>query len=357
MWKRNVSVFLIVATALFFAAYYSSDWEGLLRSSVIISIVSLALMIIHVNIEKNSEIYQRILSIVSGCFCGLYLYIALLQMDSVKPGTTQFVFRYIIGVGAPIIIMLIISNVINVVEERERSAKQRAKKSAWRIEAALPEQKADLARIVDALKTETIIGVESSFGNGKTFVLQLLKDQYTESAYEIIEIDILALNLENLWDYLIREIDRVLYRNRIMSLYSARIKTFLSRNSWGYFIADLFGYSVDSYSESFRGMCDELAKINKGIIIVFDDIDRVTDADLIRKIFYISEKLSVDDVGNRRIHIIYQYDPERLRALGFTHEYLDKYITIKIPLTNISFYRKIIHFLNEVNINESDKDG
>lgn len=175
-----------------------------------------------------------------------------------------------------------------------------------------------------------IIGIESPWGNGKTFFVQKLKAELGKENYAFVEIDVLAYNLDELPKVLVKELDKVLYENHIMSKFSSRLKDFFEKEKRLDVLYKLFGGKQYSYTETFHGFKSELKRINKTIVIIYEDIDRIIDRRLIKKIFYISEKLSCE-----KIKIIYQYSFKRLEEMKFDTIYVDKYIPYTITLSDV----------------------
>ncbi len=104
-------------------------------------------------------------------------------------------------------------------------------------------------------------------------------------------------------------------------------------------IKNVLSKNYSSYSETIQGFKNELNKLNKKILIIYEDIDRINNIDNIKKVFAISEKLA-----NERIKIIYQYEDKILYDIGLTQSYLEKYIRYKVNLTPLSFF-EIIDFI------------
>ena len=65
----------------------------------------------------------------------------------------------------------------------------------------------------------------------------------------------------------------------------------------------------DSYSTIIDNLAKDINQLSRGIIVIYEDIDRINDIVLLKKIFYISEKLS--DTQNTKI--IYQYNSLELK--------------------------------------------
>lgn len=150
------------------------------------------------------------------------------------------------------------------------------------------EQQADIDRIIAYLKGNcNILGIEAVFGNGKTFLLQELKRKLEngKKSYEFLEIDVIACNLDSLADVLVKEIDTILYKNQIISKFSNRLRKFFSQKQEVSFLGELIFGKQETYSNIFKGFKDELERTGKTIVLLYEDLDRIRDENLIRKIF------------------------------------------------------------------------
>ncbi len=212
------------------------------------------------------------------------------------------------------------------------------------LEPIIYKRKADLKRIVTYLDKFESIGINAKWGDGKSFILEKLKGlKEVKEKYEFIEIDILSCNIDELQNIIINELENVLYKNEIISNYSHRLKEILKISSLMSSIKNVFSKNYSSYSETIQGFKNELNKLDKKILIIYEDIDRINNIDNIKKVFAISEKLA-----NERIKIIYQYEDKNLYDIGLTQSYLEKYIRYKINLTPLNFF-EIIDFMFEHN--------
>lgn len=84
-------------------------------------------------------------------------------------------------------------------------------------------------------------------------------------------------------------------------------------------------------------------------MIIFEDIDRVSDSDVIKKTFDIAEKLA-----GEKIKIIYEFDEEELNKKGFERNYVEKYIPYTVNLTRIPFAEMVKQMLEELKVDKED---
>jgi len=105
---------------------------------------------------------------------------------------------------------------------------------------------------------------------------------------------------------------------------------------------------VDSFASTIHGLKKDLKKLDKNIIINFEDIDRINNREIIIKIFSLSEKLAADN-----IKIIFQVNEKVLiEEKEFKAIYLEKYLQHKINLTKINFFDIIDNLYESGNYNK-----
>jgi len=200
----------------------------------------------------------------------------------------------------------------------------------------LPQQERDLERIKNYLGYLDIVGVCSAWGTGKTFLLSTLekrekKKHARDRSYEFIHVDLLASQLDELQTIILYEIDKILLRYGRISKRSKKFKDLLGRSGpWSRLTPVIFTDDV-SFSNAVRDMGKEIGGIKKTVVIVYEDIDRISNPRTIRKIFGISGTLA-----SKHIKIVYQYDKGMLEK-RFKREELEKYIPHTVNLSPISF--------------------
>ncbi|GIO36521.1 hypothetical protein J41TS12_13820 [Paenibacillus antibioticophila] len=209
-------------------------------------------------------------------------------------------------------------------------------------------RKYDLDRIKKYIENEEIVGVNGRWGSGKSFLVAELKKQLNESGkYIFIEIDLLSCNLDELQVILLGEMERVLNEHKIVPAHSTKLKRIIQDNAIYHSLYMLLMQDNMSYSEALNGFMQEISKLGKSIVIVYEDIDRITNIDVVKKIFSISEKLA-----SKHIKIIYQYEESNLRKLGLERDYLEKYIPFIVNLTPVNLKEILATLLKDEGIDE-----
>lgn len=197
------------------------------------------------------------------------------------------------------------------------------------------ERRYDLNLIANYLRKYNVIGVESKWGDGKTFLFELLKEE-CKSKYFFVKIGVMSVTTDIVEKFILNEINHLLENENIFSLASQKINNLLSSQNSLSAVMDLLLKS-NSYTNQIDILKRDVLKLSKKIVLVFEDIDRISDKDAICKIFSIAESLSCD-----YIKIVYQYNEDDLLAVLEKEKiYLEKYIPYTMKLTPISF-RKVV---------------
>lgn len=205
----------------------------------------------------------------------------------------------------------------------------------------IKQRKFDLERIKNMLNQVDVVGINACWGEGKTVIINKLKYDEIEK-YEFIEMDLLSCDLDEIQNKIIGEIESILDKYKMLSIESRKLKNLIGENSLSRIIYTFFSNKKESYIDALNLFKKELERLDKKILIVYEDIDRISNVDSIKKVFSISEKLTSD-----KIKIIYQYDEMKLMDLGFTKEYLEKYIPFVVNLSPISFQDSVEFAIEE----------
>lgn len=209
-----------------------------------------------------------------------------------------------------------------------------------------PERQYDLDRVKGYITGVEIIGVNASWGMGKTYLMERLKPEL-QNDFDVIQIDLLSCDLDNVELTIIEEIEKLFRRNGIYSQYSRSMKNTLGKNKWLSAVGGIVLGDTDRMSATFEGYKNELRRLPKKILLIFEDIDRIYRHEEIQKIFAISEKLA-----GKQLHVIYQYDYAKLVENDFDRDYLEKYIPFSVNLTEIGFERLVDYLWTKLKIPE-----
>ena len=198
------------------------------------------------------------------------------------------------------------------------------------------ERKYDLERLLNYLNYFSIIGINGEWGSGKSFLTDHLKN------FILIKIDLLSCNVDEIQTVILNELDKLLKNQGIFSPFSPKLKKILQQGKLFENISQLFVKNDISYSEAITGLHNNLKSINKPIVIVYEDLDRVENTTVIKQILGISEKIAGDN-----IKILYQFSETNLLDKGIERTYLEKYIPFILNLTDIPFKSILSYVLKQ----------
>ena len=226
------------------------------------------------------------------------------------------------------------------------------------------ERKDDADYIIDFIQNDKnknifTLGIDSEYGAGKTFLVEKTLEKLNANKYEIIKIRCLLLERGEVYYYIIEEIKKILARNLIFisnlkKFHKSILKIFDNRFLGG--ISNLFSYN--SITDDIDNLKDTIKKLNKNIVIIFDDIDRTNDVEKIEKILSF-----ISDFSSKNIKSIVLFSSDNLKKLDerFNRDYLEKYIPLIREITKISFIKLLndeIYFqkeeLNKIDLKEED---
>ena len=198
------------------------------------------------------------------------------------------------------------------------------------------ERKYDLERLLNYLNYFSIIGINGEWGSGKSFLTDHLKN------FILIKIDLLSCNVDEIQTVILNELDKLLKNQGIFSPFSPKLKKILQQGKLFENISQLFVKNNISYSEAITGLHNNLRSINKPVVIVYEDLDRVENTTVIKQILDISEKIAGDNVK-----ILYQFSETNLLDKGIERTYLEKYIPFILNLTDIPFKSTLSYVLKQ----------
>lgn len=193
-------------------------------------------------------------------------------------------------------------------------------------------RKQDLQRLKEIIKNVDIVGLDASWGMGKTFLLSYFKKEPDiREQYYVVEISVLTCKVDQLIPVLFHDLDQVLKKDGILSLQSESVKMLCDNQKGIRNVVNLLFGSTEGSAQTLLAFKKQLECMYKKVVIIYEDLDRVDDVKIIKQVLSINLLLS-----SPRIKIIYQYDDARMTKLGVGLDYLEKYIPHHIKLTELS---------------------
>lgn len=199
----------------------------------------------------------------------------------------------------------------------------------------------DKESIVRFLKDEdrfNVLGIDEGFGVGKTFVVDYALKELDSAKYEIIKIRCLLLDKEDIYPYIIKQLNRVLINNLIFEGHLEKLKASVIRNFDSKYLGLFSLFLRESNIDDIENFKQAIFKLNKTIVLVFDDIDRSSNYEKIEKIFSF-----IDDFSKNNIKSLVLFGSLNLKSINQTYSrnYIEKYIPLIMNLTPINL-KKIL---------------
>lgn len=203
-----------------------------------------------------------------------------------------------------------------------------------------PEHQADLERIKILIENNNILGVQSPYGEGKSFVVdRLCADLMQNENWNVIHIESLAYSYKDFDKVLIQKLFQVLKEKHIYSVYATELLQYIKGTLWGKLsLSQLFHSSVES-SSTFIGLKEDLLQLKNPVLIVFEDIERVQEPEYVKRLFAIAERLC-----SKKAKFILEYDAAVLDGQGIDFQFREKYLSFEVNISDIP-YRKLVTYL------------
>lgn len=322
-------ILLGVASSAFFFKLGNFSWLEV----YFLAVFSVIILLLNSRFFKNLNTYIELFLFWFGAFAvkmGTDYYI------SAEISKTWMQFVYII----PFLIFFVLTALFQMCRENKECEK---KQKEWK--NYFPERRDDLnrlERIVDRTDVN-LLALDAAWGQGKSFLLQKFQEDREEQGDIVIVIDVLSLRLDNFQEYLIYELDRTLLSCGYLSRNSNLLRSIMKR-AHADILSMIFGKGKKHFGEIFYDFQRELLQQGRNIILIYDDIDRSDNKELIRTILYLSEKLTSQNNTNfpGKIKVIFQYSMEHMERLGFQNDFLEKFCNQKIGLTDIPLRRLLL---------------
>ena len=222
-----------------------------------------------------------------------------------------------------------------------------------------PEREHIYFAILKYLSSHNTLAIDSPYGNGKSTMVEILKNENKD--WNFITIGILSTSVENVEFCIVREINRVLEAKGVFLNPISKIKSFFSHD-FAFCIGD-FLFEDQSYEGQIKDFVSGVQRLKKVIVLNFEDIDRITDKEHLNKIFSICDTLTKYELRYQKqyIKIIYQCKKDALDKLyekDYGSRYVEKFIQKSFsidPLTGDFF--KSVWKKNEKKYGEIEDDA
>lgn len=301
MLKRiRQNIFTFFATCFFFLMIpfgntISYDLQFVLLSTLVV------VGSVYLGVRRSEVSLFAIIGLVTGITLSLYFNPSAL--DVVIPGSLGYFLAFLgISISIPVALSVaILWEAFNAPEE---------KNVKLRVADLYPERLDYYNVCKEYLQENSVIGISSPYGNGKTFLIDVLKEEKTD--WTFIDIGALSTTLDNVETVILKEIADFLENHNVFSNSIGKLKSFLNQDVF-YHIGE-FIFGNDSYVQQFETLVKDVQKVGKVIVLNFEDLDRITDKDHLNKIFAICDTLVRIDQKYKTslLKVIYQYNSQLL---------------------------------------------
>jgi hypothetical protein len=305
------------------------------------TIVGVSIVVILLRTVKSSLLYAFMVVV------GIFLATGYQQIE-IFIGTIKKSDAVLVA-GSLIIVFGYLGLSLNVYSNEPDALKY---KSLYPDKKLLQKRKEDLKEVVKNLRKFPILGITADWGLGKSVLVDKLLTHKQKNNWQIICIDALRFNSEQLVGVVLTELQNAAWQNKKIetNIYGVLGEVNLPWYLEG--IMRFFGF-VKPPSVRLEKFAEALNKLNKWILINYEDLDRITNADVLRQLLALNELLTRKIA---KLKIIYQYDPNKLTQLGLEQEYLEKYISHTVPLSKLGF-SEIVEQVLEDNPDIKEKIG
>ena len=196
------------------------------------------------------------------------------------------------------------------------------------------------------------LGIDSEYGTGKTFIVEKTIKELDYKKFEIIKIRCMLLEKEEIYSYILKKIRKILSKNSIFTVSFEKLSnTFLKTIDNKFFggISELLSQNI--VIDEIDYFKEVIEKLDKTIILVFDDIDRVNDTEKIERILSF-----ISDFSIKNMKILVLFNSQNLKNIDekYNRNYLEKYIPVTRKITNISFIELLKKEIKSNNLDEED---
>lgn len=206
----------------------------------------------------------------------------------------------------------------------------------------LPTREEDLKRLKEYLSFDCVVGISGEWGTGKSYLADYFLKEHGQNT-DVIKIGLFELNANEPANVFLWAIDNLLRKHGYFSRHSKAISNMLGSHA---ILSDFAGAVFPDYEgidDSIGGIRDKLRQLRIPVYFVIEDLDRLKDAEKIRTVLSLCERLSGDNVK-----FIVEYDPERLKDVdaAFSYTYVEKFIPNTVMLTPVRIEEMFNFFLH-----------
>lgn len=306
-----------------------SSFQFDMRLETFISLITLTILSIIFIFFKNSKLIKPLTLKIIGYEFILFSFLKGLNIDGYDSIFSDKNLILIIGLFFIVFYLII----LKISSYKGFSNEEKSEKIIY------DSRKLDLEKLKKYLENSNIVGIDSEWGQGKSyFVDYWRRDENITS----ILISVLNTSEKDVIDFIFKQLDKQLFREGQIETNSRVLKSFLSnQNFLGINFSGIF--SSKTYKEALKDYKKALNIREKPLYIIFDDLDRVKEKELLIKVLNLGDEIQSD-----KLKILYLYDQKKLNTLELDREYIEKFIPLTLGLTKLNFFDILSEKLQEL---------
>lgn len=206
----------------------------------------------------------------------------------------------------------------------------------------------DKEHLRNLMQNFDIVGVSGAWGSGKSFVVgSFCNDSHDD--YYIININVLAYKFGEADKVLVEKLDDIFSENHIISASSAEMKELMGHsflNTISYALMKSLGIGNTS-SSMYEALKEDINKLPKPVLVVFEDLERVKDADYVRLLLAMAGQLA-----SHNFKVIFEYDINGLKELKISSAYREKFLPVEMRITKVSYQSMVKQYWEELKMDD-----
>ena len=347
IFKKIFEWFLINIPIAFFINEILGDKKNIITFSNWIILFLLILPFVIVTLKKKLKIEKYLFDYLEYFFS-----VVCIQIIIYKSKKYDNIQDFMIILYCWILITILFSDfILRYIEKYENNDSDNVNKIGSNLINSREQDLDNLKNILD--NTLDSIIIDDKWGNGKTFFIKKFMEKYNTN-YDFIYIKAPYFQTrEEFRKVFLTELNKVFIKNGIFN-------TSIS-NLTKYFGVEIQGITLNqiekNYNETIEEIVKKMCKLNKRIVIVLDDLDRIEKGEDIQEIFSFIGEINTELREKIGLITLSSYNKLNEKVQSHTEDkegenYLDKYFDKKFYLQKVNIEELIEYFCEDENLSK-----
>ena len=347
IFKKIFEWFLINIPIAFFINEILGDKKNIITFSNWIILFLLILPFVIVTLKKKLKIEKYLFDYLEYFFS-----VVCIQIIIYKSKKYDNIQDFMIILYCWILITILFSDfILRYIEKYENNDSDNVNKIGSNLINSREQDLDNLKNILD--NTLDSIIIDDKWGNGKTFFIKKFMEKYNTN-YDFIYIKAPYFQTrEEFRKVFLTELNKVFIQSGIFN-------TSIS-NLTKYFGVEIQGITLNqiekNYNETIEEIVKKMCKLNKRIVIVLDDLDRIEKGEDIQEIFSFIGEINTELREKIGLITLSSYNKLNEKVQSHTEDkegenYLDKYFDKKFYLQKVNIEELIEYFCEDENLSK-----